>query len=91
MAKKNKAKFPKRIVGVKIPKRFRRFADSLVGANIVAAGVLYGAYKAANSDTAKRFVTQIREQMARADEAMMSFAERPRKRDYNEERRSAAN
>ena len=92
--KKNRAKFPKRIAGVRIPKQFRRFADSPVGSNIVTAGVLYGVYNIANSDTAKQFVARVREEVARADSAMQRFADdrRTQREDFDESGyRSSAN
>jgi hypothetical protein len=90
--KKNRAKFPKRISGVKIPRAFRRFADSPVGGNVVAAGLMYGAYRMAKSDTAKSLMSNVRDQVAKADRAMGAFADDRRARSYtDDEYRSPAN
>lgn len=43
MGKKSKARFPKRVAGVRVPKRVRRFADSPVGSAIIAEGIIHGA------------------------------------------------
>lgn len=62
--KKNRAKFPKRLLGVKIPRRFRRFADSPVGAQIVGAAVLSSAYAAWRSERVQAAVMRVREEVA---------------------------
>lgn len=89
MAKKNRAKFPKRIAGVKIPKQFRRFADSPVGSDLVAAGVVFAAYKAATSETATALIARVREEAGRADAALHRFADKPPRREFSEDYRDA--
>lgn len=52
--KKNKNKFPKRIAGVKVPKKFRRFAATPLGGALLAGGLIIGAEAIAKSPRVKR-------------------------------------
>ncbi len=72
MAKK-RDRFPKKIAGVKVPKRIRRFAETNVGGDLIAGVLLYSAHKAINSDAMRQAVAKVREQAARADLALRDF------------------
>lgn len=85
MAKNKKRRFPKRVAGVKVPKRFRQFADSPVGGNLVAMGLAYGAYSLATSEGARSLVTRMREELERVDHALHSFSGERRARAFADE------
>lgn len=64
MAKKNRS-LPKRIAGVKIPKSLRRYADTPLGAAIIAETMVEFGKEALLSPPARRALADIRASMAK--------------------------
>lgn len=79
MAKKKKSTksgFPKRIVGVRVPKGFRRFADSPVGAALLAEAIVGAAASIAQRPQVKSAASAAGEDIRHAGSSALTFAGR---------------